>query len=122
MADQVEIQFPKTRYPERTSFTATAYFRTRATAAAATPTTVHYRIDNLSTRQLVTDWTSVTPGTTASITIKSGENVISNNDGFSYSNWPKWETMQLTVAIDKDLDSMVVASKEWRCDNKFGVQ
>jgi hypothetical protein len=99
--DQIEIQLPKTRYPERTSFTATAYFRTRSTAAAATPTTVHYRIDNLSTRQQITDWTSVTPG--------------------SYSNWPRWETKQLTVAIDKDLDSMVIANKNWRCDNKFGI-
>lgn len=119
--DQIEIQLPKTRYPERTSFTATAYFRTRSTAAAATPTTVHYRIDNLSTRQQITDWTSVTPGTTASITVKSGENTISNNDGYSYSNWPRWETKQLTVAIDKDLDSMVIANKNWRCDNKFGI-
>lgn len=119
--NQIEIQLPKTKYPERTSFTATAYFRTRETGAAATPTTVHYRIDNLSNNQLVTDWTSVSPSTSASITIKSSENVIDGGSGYSYPGVPKWQTMQLTVAIDKDLDSMVVGAKNWRCQNLAGI-
>jgi len=115
--DQIEIQLPKTQYTERSSFTATAYFRTRSTGAAATPTTVHYRIDNLSTRNQVKDWTSVTPGTTASITVAATENVM---DGGRWAI-PKWQTLQLTVALDKDLSTQVTQSKNWRVNNILGV-
>ena len=117
--DQIEIQLPKTQYIERSSFTATAYFRTRSTGAAATPTTVHYRIDNLSTRNEVKGWTSVTPGTTASITVASTENVMDGNS----AQWtvPKWQTLQLTVALDKDLSTQVTQSKNWRVNNILGV-
>mgnify|MGYP001828757894 CR=1 FL=1 len=119
--DQIEIQLPKTQYNERTSFTATAYFRTRATGAAATPTTVHYRIDNLSTQLQVLDWTSVTPATTASITVKGAENVISVNSRSVYGATPTWQRMALTVAIDKDLDTQVTQTKTWKVNNIFGV-
>jgi len=74
--DQVEIQLPKTVYNENSSFTATAYFRTRSTAAAATPTTVEYRIDNISTRTQIKDWTTVSPSTSASITVAATDNKI----------------------------------------------
>ena len=119
--DQIEIQLPKTQYAERTSFTATAYFRTRATGAAATPTTVHYRIDNLTTKEQITDWTSVTPGITSSITVKAGENLISVNSRTVYGASPKWQTLQLTVALDKDLDTQVTQAKTWRVNNLFGT-
>ena len=42
--DQVEIQIPKTRVLEETNFIAVAYFRTRSTKSASTPTTVHYTV------------------------------------------------------------------------------
>lgn len=117
--DQIQIQLPKTQYVEKSSFTATAYFRTRSTGAAATPTTVHYRIDNLSTRNEVKDWTSVSPGTTASITVSASDNAI---EGGSFEQaLPRWQTMQLTVAIDKDLSTQVTASKTWRVKNLLGV-
>lgn len=119
--DQVEIQLPKTKYPERTSFTATAYFRTRSSGAAATPTTVHYRIDNLSRQQQVKDWTSVSPSTSASITVASSENTINSGNGSNYVGYPPHETLQLTVAIDKDLSTMALGHRTWRCENLFGV-
>ena len=121
MADQVEIVLPKTVYPERTSFTATAYFRTRATGAASTPTTVEYRIDNITTRTTVTDWTTVTPGNSVSITVKSGENTIESSTGHAFSGFPKWEKLQLTVSADRNLDTEVNNIRQWRCNNIFGV-
>lgn len=117
--DQIEIQLPKTQYFEKSSFTATAYFRTRSTAAAATPTTVHYRIDNLTSRNEVKDWTSVSPSTSVSITVAASENVI---DGGSLdSALPKYQVLQLTVALDKDLSTQVTQSKTWRVKNLLGV-
>ena len=117
--DQVEIQLPKTQYVEHSAFTATAYFRTRSSAAAATPTTVHYRIDNLSTKNEVKDWTSVTPGTSVSISVASTENVI--DGGSTETSIPKYQTLQLTVALDKDLSTEVRNFKNWRVKNLYGA-
>ena len=116
--DQIEIQLPKTKYAEKSAFTATAYFRTRSTGAAATPTTVDYRVDNLSVEIERTGWTSVTPGTTASISVTASDNTIQG--GISWT-MPRWETVQLTVSIDRGLDTEVNGAKQWRVVNLYGV-
>lgn len=118
--DQVEIQIPKTVVDENSAFTATAYFRTRATAAAATPTTVDYRIDNVSTRQNRTGWTSVTPGTTATIPIKSSDNKIMQQTSYRFGG-SIWEEVQLIVAIDRGLDTEHVGHRTWRVENLYGI-
>ena len=43
---------------------------------AGTPTSVSYRLDCATTGQTITDWSSLTPGVTVSLTISSTENAI----------------------------------------------
>lgn len=119
--DQIEIRLPKTQFDERSSFTADVDIKTRSTGLAATPTTIHYRIDNLSTRTAVADWTSVSPASSVEITVKSGENRITGGVNFVYGGFPKWETLQLMVAIDQGLDTEVINAVHWRTHNLYGV-
>jgi len=115
MADQIEIHFPETVVPEETTFTATVYFRTRASAAASTPTTIHYRIDCLSTRTQIVDWTSVSsPAGSNTIVISADHNQILN-DGHTR------ERKLLTIKIDSGLSTQVMRRKWWTVENLLGT-
>ena len=116
MADQIEIQIPQTIVPEQTTFTLTAYFRTRATKVASTPTTIHYRVDCLSTGRQITDWTSVSsPAGSNTIVITSTENKILD-DSFNI------ETKQVTVKVDDGLVTQVIKPATWKVRNVIGIQ
>ncbi len=114
MADQVEVSIPKTRVPEGTNFTATAYFRTRATGAASTPTTVQYRLDNITGSKVITDWTTVSPASSVTIVIKSTENAINGNNN-------RTERLQIMVKADDGLSTQTIGSAQWRVINLFGI-
>jgi hypothetical protein len=113
MADQVEIRLPKTQWAEGSGFTATANFRTRSTGAASTPTTVHYRVDCLTTLRQLADDTSVSTDDEVSIPITATHNAI-QSDGNEY------EVKQLTVIADQGLSTQHVQRVTWRVDNLFG--
>ena len=115
MADQVEIQLPKTVFPEGSAFTATAYYRTRSTQAASTPTTVHYRVDCLTTKTKITDWTAVaSPSTSNSITITTTENAIQDNTNLT-------ERKQIVVKVDSGLSTQYLGRATWTVENIYGV-
>jgi len=115
VADQIEIQIPVARVPEETTFTATAYFRTRSTALASTPTTIHYRVDCLSTRRQITDWTAIAvPAGSNTITISATHNQILED---AHAN----ETKQLTVKVDSGLSTQVIKAKRWKVENLLGI-
>jgi hypothetical protein len=113
MADQVAIQIPKTVFNERSAFTATAYFRTRSTAAASTPTTVHYKVSNLSTTETVQDWTSVSAAGNVSISITGSMNKILDSTH-------QQEKIELLVAADKGLDTESIGRAVWMVNNVYG--
>lgn len=113
MADQIAIQLPGTKWKEGSAFTATAYFRTRSTAAASTPTTIHYRIDCLTTGKELADWTSVSAAGNVSISITGTHNAI-QSDGNRY------ERKQLTVMADQDLSTQHREKAVWRVENLYG--
>jgi len=116
MADQIEIHLPNTIVNEETTFTVTAYFRTRASKAASTPTTIHYKIDDLQSRQTITDWTAVsTPAGNNDIVITSTENEII--DGAHL-----YEKKQILIKIDSGLSTQVIAAKTWRVNNLEGIE
>ena len=116
MSDQIEIQMPQTIVPEQTTFTLTAYFRTRATKTASTPTTIHYRVDCLSTQRQITDWTVVSsPSTSNTIVITATENKILD-DSFNI------ETKQITVKLDSGLSTQVIKAVTWKVRNLLGIQ
>lgn len=106
------IKVPDPDIKERSSFTATAYFRD-SSDAADTPSTVHYRIDDLTTASEILGWTSVTPGASVSITIKSSENRIIGDSNH-------YEMRQLTVAADKDTDNETRDTVMWNVRNIQG--
>ncbi len=109
--DQIAIQIPKTRVQEVDSFAVSAYFRDRATAAADAPTTVHYRVDCLTTGQVVTDWTTAAAGASSSVLIRSAYNVI-----VCRSN--EREKKQLTIRADKDDTTQVSQRVIWTVKNQ----
>ena len=114
MADQIEIALPVTVMPEGTSFTATAYYRTRSTQAASTPTTVHYRVDCLSTKTALQGWTAVaSPSTSNSISITSTMNAIQDASNTA-------ERRQLTVKADDGLSTQAIGHITWQVENLYG--
>ena len=113
-SDQIEISFPKTIVMEDSSFTATVNFRNRAGAASLTPTTIHYRVDCLSSGEVITDWTQVgTPSTSNTIAITKEMNDI--------KTCGDRERKQLVVQIDRGLDTQVTNAKNWQVQNLQGI-
>ena len=114
LADQVEIQIPKTKVVEETSFPATAYFRTRTTKSASTPTTVHYRVDCLKTRKVLQDWTTVVAAANVSITMTTAFNEIQDDSS-------RLERKQLTVQADQGLSTQINGKVTWEVRNLQGI-
>lgn len=114
MADQVEISLPKTRWNEAAAFTATANFRTRSTKASSIPTTVHYRVDDLTSQTAITEWTSVSTAASVSIPITSTENAIQG-----HSN--RVERKQLLVKADDGLSTQAIGRVVWQVINHYGL-
>ena len=115
MADQIEIQLPRTIVNEQTSFTLTTYFRIRSTSAADAPTTIDYRVDCLSTKREITDWKSVTPVTSSNdIVITATENKILD-DAHNI------EIKQITIRVDSGLATQVIKPAQWKVRNLLGI-
>lgn len=110
MTDQVEIQLPRAMVPEGCAFTATAYMRDRATAAASAPSTLKYRLDNLTTGENVLDWTTATAATSVSIAVTATQNAIRDECN-------KVEKMELTVSANHGLATQVRQSVQYMIAN-----
>ena len=113
MADQVEIQLPLRTVNERTQLLGTAYFRTRSTGAASTPTTVHYKVSNLTTQETVQDWTTISAAANVSLTITAAMNKIRGGDNV-------FERIEVLVAADKGLDTEAIGRAVYRIKNVYG--
>lgn len=115
LADQIEIRFPKTEVDEETTHTATVNFRSRTTKEASTPTTIHYRVDNVSTKQNIRPWTAVTPVLAeVEITLTPSDNAVENR-------CTKRERHQLLVKADDGLSTQQVAKADWWVRNYYGI-
>ena len=97
---------------ERSSLVVSAYFRDSSNAAD-TPTTIDYRIDDITTHTAITGWTSVTPAVSVNITIKSSENRI-------VANGNQRERRQITVSADRGTDNETRDITEWNIENIGG--
>ena len=113
MADQVEIQIPLTSVNERTQLIGTAYFRTRSTGAASTPTTVHYKVSNVSNDTVVKDWTTISAAANVTLTITADLNKI-------LSNHHRVERMEVLVAADKGLSTEAIGRAGYLVKNVYG--
>ena len=110
MTDQVTIVIPRPAFHEGSAFTATAYFRDRATAAASTPTTAKYRVDCLTTGVNLQDWTTLTPAASIPISITATHQAIQNSSNRS-------EVKQLTVSADHGLAAQARDVMSWTVNN-----
>lgn len=112
-ADQIAIRIAKTAVKEGSAFDATVNFRTRSTAAAATPTNIKYRLDCLTTRKELLDWTTVSAASSVTISITGAQNAIQ-------SDCNDFETKQLTVVSDDGLSTQYRETKRWTVENLYG--
>jgi hypothetical protein len=113
MADQIALRAPRNRWKEGSAFTVAANFRTRSSASASTPTNVYYRVDCVTTGTELTDWTSISAASSASISITATHNAIQDDAN-------DMETKQLTVVVDKDLSTQHREVYRWIVENLYG--
>lgn len=112
MPDQVALHIPRTKLNEGSAFSAEAYFRAGSQASA--PSTVHYRIDCLTTCRTVRDVTSVSPAAAVEIAITASDNAI-------LCDGDEREVKQLTVIADKGADAQAVGAVRWTVENLKGL-
>ena len=77
-----------------------------------TPETVHYRVDCLTTQKQITDWTELSTGTTADISITTAIR----------RDFNRTERKRLTVSADKDTDNEVIGTAHWIVVNLAGIR
>ena len=111
--DQIAIRLEKTRVNEGSAFPLPVYLRLRSTGAAATPTTIHWRIDCLTTGREVADDTSVSAASNFTIAVTGTHNAILNDCN-------EQETKQLTVEVDKGLATQHRERVTWNVFNLYG--
>jgi len=111
--DLIAFQLPKTRWQEGSAFNVVVYFRLRSTAAAATPTSIQYRIDCKTTGTEVLDWTTVSAASSATIAVTGAQNAIQNDSN-------DYEIRQLTVMCDEGLATQYRGTARWRVENLYG--
>jgi hypothetical protein len=89
------------------------YLRLRSTAAAATPTTIHYRIDCKTTGRTVAESTSVSAASNFTIAVTGTHNAILNDSN-------EQEVKQLTVTVDSGLSTQHREAVVWVVENLYG--
>ncbi len=114
VADQVAISLPKTVFLEETTFSLTAFFRTRSTKAASTPTTIRYRIDCLKSRKEIRDWTSVSAAPNVTIVVSASDNQIQDDSN-------RFERKQILIQADQGLSTQVNGKTFWKVQNIRGI-
>ena len=119
--DQVAFQLPLTRVKERTAFTATVYFRDRATKSAATPASARYRIDCLTTKRVVQDWTDLTAASSIAISITPTNNKILSTIPTASGIGQRFEKKQLIVESNTGTSLVSKGRVIWTIENVFGV-
>lgn len=112
--DQIAISIPKSVYRENSSFSATAKFIIRSTATMAAPTTVEYKIYNISSNEVIRDWTTIASAASVTIDITSADNAIRDDRN-------EYERMALLVAADRGLTTEANELADYWLTNVEGV-
>jgi hypothetical protein len=82
------------------------------TWTAQTPTNVYYRLDGLNGSQ-ITDWTSVTPAASVTISLTGGQNAITDDCN-------EFESKQLTVMANRGIAGQYQDIHTYRVRNLSG--
>lgn len=113
MADQVAIQLPKTIVDERSAFTVPIKFRTRATGAASTPTTIHYKLFNMTNKEVMKAFTSISADSSVSLTLNATDLKIGDASNMM-------ERVALFVVADKGLSTQCSQEAYFKIRNVGG--
>lgn len=108
-ATAIYFSTPTRKINERSAMSITARFRDRSAGTDVTPTNCKYRLDGECGQ--VTDWTALTPGTTATISLTSSQTAISNDAR-------ALEQMTLSVAADYGLSTQFIESMTFQVRNQ----
>ena len=114
MADLVRVTIPRTVVEEETTFSATAYFRQQSDDSESAPTTVHYKVTDLTTNTTIVGWTSISAAASVTIPITSTMNAIQQGSS-------KREHRQLLVQADRGLSTQVTGRRVWKVENFKGI-
>ena len=86
-------------------FSVSVYTDTTEPWGLVAPTTLRYRIDDPECGTEIAGWTTVTPASTATITVTGAQNAISSGAAR--------EIRRLTVQADDGLATSCVSTREW---------
>lgn len=114
MADQIAIRLPKTMVDEGSAFTATVFFRDRATGSASTPSTIEYKLYNTTANQVIRNWTQVTPAASVQIDVLSTWNDIQSDSSVR-------EKVNLIVIADRGMATEVRDFRQYSIRNIEGL-
>jgi hypothetical protein len=108
-ANAIYFSTPTRKVNERSSMVIVARFQDRATNTDVTPTNCKYRLDGECGEIL--GWTSLTPGTTATITLTPAQTAILQDSR-------ALETKTLSVAADYGLSTQFIESMTFQVRNQ----
>jgi hypothetical protein len=92
-------------------FAVKVYTDTSEPWVLVTPTTLRYRIDDPEYGDEIVGWTTVTPASSATITVTGAQNTISGGEAR--------EKRRLTVQADDGLSTSCIEVREWYVLNGF---
>jgi hypothetical protein len=112
----VQTKLSRNEVQEDSAFTLTAKFYDDAADpwTLSAPTTVRYRIDDVSGGAQIRDWTTVTTGTSVSIVITSTDNAIQQD-------YRTCERKQITIQANAGLTTQYVDTFHWVVNNVQGI-
>lgn len=90
-----------------------------ASNTAYTPTTVRYRIKDLTNNRVVLDWTSATPASSVTITVTPSQNSIYDEDT---RNRLRYEERSVVVQADAGTDDQFTDEYIYRIINLRGYE
>lgn len=110
MADQIVFFQRKDHVKEGSQHVIAVSFRDRATAALTTPTSIKYKVTDLRSGDVVTDWITVSADDEITLTITPTENAL-RCQGEAY------ETREVAVAADYGLATQFIDTVCYRVEN-----
>lgn len=81
----------------------------RSGTEPVSPTTVHYKLVNLTTGRVVVDWTPVAPSADVVIDLDARHIRVDSRR--------RYEDQEITIAADKDTEDQVTQTRSWRVRN-----
>lgn len=110
MTSQIAIRIAETQVSAGSAVPVTVSFRDRATGTASTPSSIRYRVDCLTNKRNVINWTSVSASSSVDILIPGTSNG-------TIDRGLELEQRQITIEADTGLNSQAKAAHRWGVKN-----